>query len=73
MKKTDEENNYIIRLYEVTREGTHVTIMFLFSIEKIRKTDMIKEYRKEMQVNNNSFNARIGYNAIETFNLVLKK
>jgi alpha-mannosidase len=73
LKKTDDENNYIIRLYEVTGVDTDVTIAFPFTIEKLWKTDMIEENGTEIQSNNNAFTIKIGHNAIETFKLQLKK
>lgn len=73
MKKTDDENNYIIRLYEATGEDTDVTVTFPFNIEKLWKTDMIEENGKEIQAGKNSFTTRIGHNSIETYKLILKK
>jgi alpha-mannosidase len=73
MKKTDDENNYTIRLYEVAGEDTEVKITFPFTIEKLWKTDMIEENGKEIMVNKNSFTTNIGHNTIETFKLILKK
>lgn len=72
MKKTDDENNYIIRLYEVAGEDTDVIVTFPFTIEKLWKTDMIEENGKIIQSNSKSFSTRIGHNAIETFKLQLK-
>ena len=71
LKKTDNENNYIIRLFEVTGEDTDVRITFPFTIKRLWKTDMIEENGKEIQHDNNSFYTRIGHNAIETFKLEL--
>lgn len=73
MKKTDDEDNYIIRLYEVAGEDTDVTVTLPFTIEKLCTTDMIEENGKEIQMNANSFTTKIGHNAIETFKLQLKK
>ena len=73
MKKTDDENNYIIRLYEAAGEDTDITVTLPFTIEKLWKTDMIEENGKEIQAGKNSFTIRIGHNSIETFKLVLKK
>ena len=73
MKKTDDENNYTLRLYEVIGEDTDVTITLPFTIEKLWKTDMIEENGKEIQTNTNSFTVKIGHNSIETFILQLKK
>ena len=73
LKKTDDENNYIIRLYEVIGVDTDVTITFPFTIEKLWKTDMIEENGTEIQSNNNAFTIKIRHNAIETFKLQLKK
>jgi alpha-mannosidase len=68
-KKTDNENSYIIRLYEVTGEDTDIRITFPFPIKRLWKTDMIEENGKEIQHGNNSFDTRMGHNAIETFKL----
>jgi alpha-mannosidase len=70
MKKTDEENNYIIRLYELAGEDTDVTVTLPFVIEKLWKTDLIEQNGKEIQHDKNSFTTRIGHNAIETFKFV---
>lgn len=71
LKKTDNENNYIIRLYEVTGEDTDISVTFPFAIKRLWKTDMIEENGKEIQHDNNSFSTRIGHNAIETFKIEL--
>jgi alpha-mannosidase len=72
MKKTDDENNYTIRLYELAGEDTNVTVTFPFTIEKLWKTDLIEENAKEIQADKYSFTTKIGHNAIETFKLQLK-
>lgn len=69
LKKCDNENSYIIRLYEVTGEDTDIRVTFPFAIKRLWKTDMIEENGKEIQHDNNSFSTRIGHNAIETFKL----
>jgi alpha-mannosidase len=71
MKKTDNENSYIIRLYEVSGEDTDVTVTLPFQIIKLWKTDMIEENGKEVPSGANSFTFRIGHNAIETFKIIL--
>jgi alpha-mannosidase len=71
LKKTDNENTYIIRLYEVTGEDTDIRVTFPFTIKRLWKTDMIEENGKEIQHDNNSFSTRVGHNAIETFKLEL--
>jgi alpha-mannosidase len=71
LKKTDNENSFIIRLYEVSGDDTDVTVTLPFPIEKLWKTDMIEENGKEIQSAGNSFTTRIGHNAIETFKFKL--
>ena len=73
LKKTDDENNYILRLYEVTGVDTDVTITFPYAIEKLWKTDMIEENGTTIQSNGNSFTVKIGHDAIETYKFQLKK
>ena len=58
LKKTDNENNYTLRLYEVTGEDTDVTITLPFTIEKLWSTDMIEENGKEIQTGTNSFTGK---------------
>jgi alpha-mannosidase len=72
MKKTDDENNYTIRLYELAGEDTNVTVTFPFTIQKLWEIDLIEENAKEIQADKNSFTTKIGHNAIETFKLQLK-
>ena len=72
LKKTDDENNYILRLYEVTGDDTEVTVTLPFTVEKLWKTDMIEENGKEIPANGRSFTVKIGHHAIETFKLQLK-
>ena len=72
LKKTDDEKNYILRLYEVTGEDTEVTVTFPFTLEKLWKTDMIEENGKEIIATGHSFKVKIGHHAIETFKLQLK-
>lgn len=71
LKKTDNGNSYIIRLYEVKGEDTDIKVTFPVPIKRLWKTDMIEENGKEIPFDNNSFNTRIGHNAIETFKLEL--
>jgi alpha-mannosidase len=72
LKKTDDENNYILRLYEVTGVDTDVTVTLPYAIEKLWKTDMIEENGAEIQSNSNSFTIKLGHHAIETFKILLK-
>ena len=71
MKKTDNENSYIIRLFEAKGEDTDVRITLPFQVKRLWRTDMIEENGKEIQHDNNSFSTRIGHNAIETFKIEL--
>ncbi len=73
LKKTDDENNYTLRLYEVTGNNTEVTITLPFTIEKLWKTDMIEENAKEVPSADHSFTVKMGHHAIETFKLQLKR
>jgi alpha-mannosidase len=70
-KKTDTENSYTLRLYEMEGKDTDVTISFPFKISKAWKTDMIEENPVEIPVSNNSLVLSIGHNAIETYKIRL--
>jgi alpha-mannosidase len=67
LKKADDTNDYVIRLYEMEGRDTEVTVTFPFKIGKAWVTDMIEEGAKEIPVVNNSLVLKIGHNAIETF------
>ncbi len=73
MKKTDDENNYIIRLYEVAGEDSEITVKLPFTVEKVWKTDMIEENGVEIPAGNNSFTVKMGHHAIETFKIAIKQ
>lgn len=69
VKKADDDNNYIIRLYEMEGKDTQVTVTFPFPIKKAWKTDMIEENPVEIPVVNNSLVLTVGHNAIETYKI----
>lgn len=69
LKKADDDNNYVIRLYEMEGKDTQVTITFPFTIKKAWKTDMIEENPQEIGIVNNSIILTIGHNAIETYKI----
>jgi alpha-mannosidase len=70
LKKTDDENNFVIRLYETTGADTEVTISFPFDIKEVWKTDMIEENGKKIQSGTKSFTYKIGHHSIETFKIL---
>ena len=67
IKKTDDENNLIIRLYETSGLDTEVTVGFAKPIKGLWKTDIIEENPQGINAQGNSFKIKIGHNAIETF------
>lgn len=68
-KKADDDNNYIIRLYEMEGKDTQVTITFPFKIKEAWKTDMIEENPQEINFLNDKLVLKIGHNAIETYKI----
>ena len=72
MKKTDNENNYIIRLCEMAGEDSEVTVKLPFSLAKVWKTDMIEENGVEIPSASHSFTVKMGHHAIETFKVQMK-
>jgi alpha-mannosidase len=69
LKKADDDNDFIIRLYEMEGKDTQVTVTFPFPVKKAWKTDMIEENPKEIPAGNNSLVLTIGHNAIETYKI----
>ncbi len=71
VKKADDDNNYIIRMYEMEGKDTKVTVTFPFQVKKAWKTDMIEENPVEIPVVNNSLVLTVGHHAIETYKISL--
>jgi alpha-mannosidase len=69
LKKADDSNDYVIRLYEMEGKDTEVTVTFPFKIGRAWITDMIEENPKEIPVVNNTLVLKIGHNAIETYKI----
>jgi alpha-mannosidase len=73
LKRADDDDNYIIRLYEMEGQDTEVTVTFPFRLSKAWITDMIEETPREITVSGNSLVLKIGHNAIETFKVALAR
>ncbi len=71
LKKCDDDNNFIIRLYEMEGRDTEVRVTFPFKVAKAWVTDMIEENPREIQISGNTLVLKIGHNAIETFKVAL--
>ena len=69
LKKSDDENNLIVRLYETSGIDTEVTVGFAKPIKGLWKTDIIEENPQDINAQGNTFKIKIGHNAIETFKI----
>ena len=67
IKKADDDNNLIVRLYETSGLDTEVTVGFARPIKGLWKTDIIEQNPQGINAHDNSFKIKIGHNAIETF------
>lgn len=71
IKKTDNDNQVIIRLTEMKGEKTDVQIELPFSVKKVIRTNMIEDDLEEINTSGKLITLSIGSYAIETFKLTI--
>ncbi|MDO6604124.1 discoidin domain-containing protein [Arenibacter palladensis] len=71
VKKCDDDEDVVIRVYDIEGIDNQVEINTFFSISKAQRTNIIEENGITMEADKNSLNATIGHHAIETFKLNL--
>ena len=69
IKKCDDDDSVIVRLYDVEGKDSEVSINTFFSIVAAEHTDIIEENGKSIPVSRNRLQHEIGHNAIETYKL----
>jgi alpha-mannosidase len=70
IKKCEDDNNVIVRLYDIEGKDSEVTLNTFFSMTGAERTNIIEEDGKSIPVSGKTLNAKIGHHAIETFKLL---
>lgn len=70
IKKCEDDNNVIVRLYDLEGKDSEVTLNTFFSITAAEHTNIIEEQGKSIPASGKSLKTKIGHHAIETFKLL---
>lgn len=71
IKKSDNDNNIIIRMTEMEGKDKSVTLTFPFEVKQVIRTNLVEEEMEKLDVKGNRITFNIGHHSIETFKLVL--
>jgi len=69
MKKAEDDNGTVVRLYETDGKDTEVTLTFAKPIKKAFITSLIEEGAKEIPVAGRRLTYKVGHHAIETLKI----
>ncbi|MBN8854256.1 MAG: hypothetical protein BGO55_07660 [Sphingobacteriales bacterium 50-39] len=69
LKKAEDDNGTVVRLYETDGKDTEVTLTFGRPIKKAFVTSLIEEGAKEIPVAGRQLTYKLGHNAIETLRI----
>lgn len=69
IKKCDDDDNVIVRFYEMAGKDSEVTLNTCFSMAGAEHTNIIEEQGKSVPVTGKALKTKIGHHAIETFKL----
>ncbi|MCX6270440.1 MAG: glycosyl hydrolase-related protein [Bacteroidetes bacterium] len=67
IKKAEDDNNVVIRLYDATGKDSDVTITSFTDVKQALQTNMLEENGKTVKSEKNSITLHLGHHAIETF------
>lgn len=70
IKKCEDDNNVIVRLYDVEGKDSESALNTFFSMDAAEHTNIIEEEGKSIPVSGKSLKMKIGHHAIETFKLI---
>jgi alpha-mannosidase len=70
MKKAENENGVVIRLYNLNEEETEVTLRFTEKFQKAWRTNLIEEPEDELELKDGVISLKVGNQAIETILLM---
>jgi alpha-mannosidase len=72
VKKCDDDDNVIVRCYDIEGKDSDAKISLSSPYQKAELTNMIEEEGELIPGNGNSLGLRVGHNAIETIKLFVK-
>jgi len=67
MKKAENENAVVLRLYNLNEEETEVKLRFSETFKKAWRTNLIEEKEEELYIENGILQLKVGNQSIETF------
>jgi len=70
IKKCDDDDSVIVRLYDVEGKDTAIQFSTYFPFAAVEHTNIIEEETKRIPGGGNAFDAQIGHHAVETFKLI---
>ncbi len=72
IKKCDDDNQVIVRCYDMEGKDSEAKISLFQPFQKAELTNMIEEDGKPIPGNGKSLGLKVGHNAIETIKLQIK-
>jgi len=72
LKKCEDDNDLILRAYEIKGKDVKTQFKFDFPVSKVIHTNIIEEDKTGISANNNDFIFDFGHHAIETFKIQVK-
>jgi len=72
LKKCEDDNNLILRAYEIKGKDVKTQFKFDFPMSKVTHTNIIEEDKTGISTNTNDFIFDFGHHAIETFKIQIK-
>lgn len=66
VKKAEDDNGIIIRLYDTNSVDTYASISVFKAINKAQLTNLIEEPIKDLTINKQKIQLKVGHNSIET-------
>lgn len=70
IKKCEDDNTVIVRLYDVEGKDSEATLSPFFSVAAAEHTNIIEEEGKTIPLSGKLLKTKIGHHAIETFKLI---
>ena len=70
IKKCDDDNSVVVRLYDIEGRDSDVTLDTFFPMAAAEHTNIIEADSQTMAVSGNSLKTKIGHHAIETYKLM---
>jgi len=72
VKKCDDDDNVIVRCYDIEGADSEAKISLSSPFQKAEVTNMIEEEGKTIPGSGNSLGLKVGHNSIETIKLIMK-